>query len=53
MKMAKYWEENIKAFELETGEDLFDGLSEGDLSPVEKERMCSTSVGSTLWEESV
>ncbi|MBR3117669.1 MAG: hypothetical protein IKF29_00365 [Oceanobacillus sp.] len=39
-------------YEDQTGEDLFDGKAEGDLSPREKEFVCSTFRSSTLWEDS-
>lgn len=39
-------------YEDQTGEDLFDGKAEGDLSPREKEFVCSAFRSSTLWEDS-
>lgn len=39
---------------LETGEDLFDGISVGDLSPVEQQRMSdSTEERGILWEDTI
>ena len=34
-------------------DDLFDGKAEGDVSPVEAERMSAIGRKSTLWEDSV
>lgn len=48
--VKKYYREIVSL----EAEDLFDGLSTGDLSPIELARMSgSTDEDSTLWEDHV
>ena len=50
---TKNYFEKMSAMLIEyDGEDLFDGNVEGDLSPREREMICSTFRSSTLWEDS-